>query len=328
MMAQTQTMNVKDTPAQTTIASVEWYLLSINPFLDYAFTLPNQHRVLMLDWAEKENVLFPILSRGKSYPYMLWQAGAAADPGPKAKSCLTPLQQDLVSGFLMLPGRSKLIGVHAPPIGPYPDWTDKDMLEGRTKYGKEKVGKVRGLTDFVTRKPDGTTEQWYGHPLFATRPKSGIEGVTADYGSFESKRDWFIENVGDGKSNVRVVLSGHIHRNGAYVVHLVGNETGPTLAGERIVYRVKTSDASNATYPAVSRTPQGRRGPLYVNTTSAGPNGNYHPVTDVDAKTYPGYARVHLAENGTIELMQFRKLGEPVGQRVASQGFAELLKAG
>jgi V8-like Glu-specific endopeptidase len=328
MMAQRQTMNVEDTPAETTVKSVEWYLLSINPFLDYAFTLPNQHRVLMLDWAEKENVLFPIVSRGKSYPYLVWQAGEAADPGPKARSCLTSLQQDLVSGFLKLSGRSKIIGVHAPPIGPYPDWTDKDMLEGRTKYGKEKVGKVRGLTDFVTKKPDGTTEQWYGHPLFATRPKSGIEGVTADYGSFESKRDWFIENVGDGKSNVRLILSGHIHRNGAYVVHLVGNETGPTLAGERIVYRVKTSDASNVTYPAVSRTLQGKRGPLYVNTTSAGPNGNYHPVADVDFKTYPGYARVHLAENGNIELVQFRKLGDPVGQRAAASGFAELqLKA-
>jgi len=328
MMIQRQTMNVEDTPAETTVKSVEWYLLSINPFLDYAFTLPNQHRVLMLDWAEKENVLFPILSRGKSYPYLVWQAGAAADPGPKARSCLTSLQQDLVSGFLKLSGRSKIVGVHAPPIGPYPDWTDKDMLEGRTKYGKEKVGKVRGLTDFVTKNPDGTTEQWYGHPLFATRPKSGIEGVTADYGSFESKRDWFIENVGDGKSNVRVILSGHIHRNGAYVVHLVGNEMGPTLAGERLVFRVKASDASNAAYPAVSRTPQGKRGPLYVNTTSAGPNGNYHPVADVDAKTYSGYARVHLAENGTIEFVQFRKLGEPVGQRVASPGFAELqLKA-
>jgi hypothetical protein len=324
MFAQRQTMNVPDTPAHTTVASVEWYLLSINPFFDYAFTVPSAHRLLMLDWAELENVLFPIVSRGKSYPYMIWQASEAADPGPKAKSCLTPLQQDLVSGFLKLPGRSKIIGVHAPPIGPYPDWTDKDMLEGRTKYGKDKVGKVRGLTDFATKKPDGTVVQWYGHPLFATRPKSGIEGVTADYGSFESNRDWFIENVGDGKSNVRVILSGHIHRNGAYVVHLMGNEAGPTLAGERIVYRVKASQASNAPYPTVSNTPQGKRGPLYVNTTCAGPNGNYHPVADVSLKTYPGYARVHLAESGTIELVQFRKLGALAGQRIASPGFAEL----
>ena len=112
-------------------------------------------------------------------------------------------------------------------------------------------------------------------------------------------------------------------------MHLVGNETGPTLAGERIVYRVKASDASNVVFPAVSRTPQGKRGPLYVNTTSAGPNGNYHPVADVDMKTYPGYARIHLAENGNIELVQFRKLGDPAGQRAASLGFAELLlKAG
>ena len=74
----------------------------------------------------------------------------------------------------------------------------------------------------------------------------------------------------------------------------------------------------------MSKTPQGRRGPLYVNTTCAGPNGNYHPVHDVELKTYPGYARIHLAENGNIELVQFRKLGDPASQRAAQQGFAEL----
>jgi hypothetical protein len=303
---------------------VEWYLLSINPFLDYAFTLPNQHRVLMLDWAELEDVLFPIVVKGSDYPYMVWQAGEAADPGPKAKNALTALQQDLVAAFVKLTGRSKVIGVHAPPIGPYPDWTDRDMLEGRTKYGKDKARSARGNTDFVTTRPDGTTEPWYGHPLFATRPKSGLKGMTADYGTFENQRDWFLDMVGDPKSNVRVVMSGHIHRNGAYVVNVTGTEFGPTLAGERIVYRVKSSDASKVTYPAVSRTPQGKRGPLYVNTTSAGPNGNVHPVHDVSMRTYPGYARVHLAENGNIELLQFRKLGDPaVAQRATTNAFWE-----
>ena len=324
LMLQTKTMNVKDTPAETTIASVEWYLLAINPFLDYAFTLPNQHRVLSLDWAEKEDVLFPIVVRGKDYPYLVWQAGEAADPGPKAQSCLTALQQDLVEGLRRWPGRSKLIAVHAPPIGPYPDWTDRDMLEGRAKYSKDRAGSVRGNTDFVTQKPDGTTERWHGHPLFATPPKSGLKGMTADYGSFQNERTSFIEKAGDGQSNIRVVLSGHIHRNGAYVVHQLGNEKGPTLAGERIVYRVTTGDASGAIYPAVARAPHGKRGPLYINTTSAGPNGNYHPVADVDMKTYPGYARVHLAENGNIELVQFRKLGDPAAQRGAQSAFAEL----
>jgi V8-like Glu-specific endopeptidase len=323
LMLQTKTMNVKDTPAETTIASVEWYLLAINPFLDYAFTLPNQHRVLALDWAEKEDVLFPIVVRGNEYPYLIWQAGEAADPGPKAQSCLTKLQQDLVEGLRRWPGRSKLIAVHAPPIGPYPDWTDRDMLEGRAKYSKDKAGRARGNTDFVTQKPDGTTERWYGHPLFATPPKNGLKGMTADYGSFQNERTPFIEKAGDGQSNIRVVLSGHIHRNGAYVVHQLGNEKGPTLAGERIVYRVRTGDASGAVYPAVSKTPHGKRGPLYVNTTSAGPNGNYHPVADVDMKTYPGYARVHLAENGDIELVQFRKLGDPASQRGAQSAFTE-----
>lgn len=324
LMFQTKTMNVKDTPAETTVASVEWYLLAINPFLDYAFTLPNQHRVLALDWAEKENVLFPIVVRGKDYPYLVWQAGEAADPGPKAQSCLTALQKDLVDGLRMWPGRSKLITVHAPPIGPYPDWTDRDMLEGRAKYDKDKTGSARGNTDFVTQKPDGTTERWNGHPLFATPPKTGLKGMTADYGSFENNRTWFVEKAGDGQSNIRIVLSGHIHRNGAYVVHQMGSEKGPTLAGERIVYRVRSGDASGAIYPAVSKTPQGKHGPLYVNTTSAGPNGNYHPVADVGMKTYPGYARVHLAENGNIELVQFRKLGDPAAQRAVQSTFTEL----
>ena len=141
--------------------------------------------------------------------------------------------------------------------------------------------------------------------------------------SFASAKEMF-SRLSGGATGRRVVMSGHIHRNGAYVVHQLGNETGPTLAGERIVYRVKASDASTVPYPAVSRTPQGKRGPLYINTTCAGPNGNYHPLADLDAKTYPGYARVHLAENGNIDLVQFRKLGDPVGQRAAQQGFAEL----
>jgi hypothetical protein len=119
----TQRMDDKGYPAETTVESVAWYLLSINPFLDYSFSLPRKHQVLMLDWADKENVLFPIVVGGQEWPYMVWQAGTASDPGPKARNCLTPIQQYLVSEFIEPPGNAKIICVHAPPIGPYPTGT-------------------------------------------------------------------------------------------------------------------------------------------------------------------------------------------------------------
>ena len=40
----------------TTVDSVLWYLLLINPFLDYAFPHPGGQQVLMLDWAEDEEL--------------------------------------------------------------------------------------------------------------------------------------------------------------------------------------------------------------------------------------------------------------------------------
>ena len=50
-------LDVKGSPVQTVIESVLWYLLLINPFLDYAFDLPSGQQVLMLDWAEDEEVM-------------------------------------------------------------------------------------------------------------------------------------------------------------------------------------------------------------------------------------------------------------------------------
>ncbi len=66
---------------------------------------------------------------------MLWQLKEAADPGPKAKNCLTKLQQQLLKSFVASPGKSKLIGIHAAPIGPYPDWYDyPDLFHEKKIY--------------------------------------------------------------------------------------------------------------------------------------------------------------------------------------------------
>ena len=315
MIGQTKTMDETHTPTETTVESVAWYLLSINPFLDYMFTLPSQHRILMLDWAEDENVLFPIVERGESWPYMVWQAGTASDPGPKAMNCLTGLQKRLVEDFAAGPGVAKIVGIHAPPIGPYPDWFDGDLLQGRKIYdGKSEP---RGPTNYATRKPDGSIEKWNGHPVFAIQPPNGQAGMVADYGSLEKERDWFIRTLGESRSGVRLVFSGHIHRNGLYVVHepAAGTRQGPAVAGQRLVRGVVEHIVRGARPPAVAKVPEGMRGPLYVNTTSAGPRGNSHPRKGQDAKVDPGYAHVAVESDGTIQLVEFRPMGLAVQQR-------------
>ena len=311
LILQTRTMDEEGFPAETTVESVVWYLLAINPFFDYGFHLPGGHQVLMLDWAKDEDVLFPIIVKGQEWPYMLWQLDSAADPGPKAKRSLTSIQQKLVQTLLETPGRSKVIGVHAPPIGPYPDWKEHDMLRGRKTY--ERTADARGPTTYATKRPDGTIEEWKGHPIFAVRPRSGEAGMEADYGSFVQKRDWFIRAVANPRSGVRAVFSGHIHRNGLYVVHTSPASAGPLLAGELLVRQVVPQAVSKARPPAVTLTPEGTNGPLYVNTTSGGPRGNNYSRVPTDAErksaglsTDPGFARLDLAPDGTIERVEFR----------------------
>ena len=309
MAGGTRTMDRPHIPTETTIESVAWYLLAINPFLDYAFSLPSGHSVLMLDWAEDEDVLFPIVERGKERPYQLWEAEAAADPGPKARNCLTSQQKRLVSMFTELPGKAKIVGIHAPPIGPYTDWSDDDLLRGRKNYDGTAV--PRGPTNYAVRKPDGSNENWNGHPLFAIRPPDGALGMEADYNSLSNARDWFIRRMAEPKSGVRVVLTGHIHRSGLYVVHVPGADRGKAVAGQMLVRGVVEQAVRGARPPAVALTPEGKRAPLYVNTTSAGPRGNYYPRKNESAKLDPGYAEVQLASDGTIHRVDFRPQPRP-----------------
>ena len=319
LIGQTRTMDEKGSPAQTSIESVEWYLLSINPFFDYWFGLPSGHKVLMLDWAEDENVLFPIVARGENWPYMVWQAGTASDPGPKARNCLTRLQQSFVKDFTGVPGAAKVIGIHAPPIGPYPDWYDGDLWKGIKIY--DKSVEPRGPTNYATRKPDGSIEKWNGHPLFAIKPRSAGAGVVADYGSFESWRDDFLRCVTAPGSGVRLVFSGHIHRNGLHVVHVPTVTTNLVQAGNMHLRGVTEALVRGARPPAVAIITEGRNGPLFVNTTSGGPRGNSHPALKQDAKVDPGYTRAQLARDGTIIGVQFcppMRVSVPIPSRPAA----------
>jgi hypothetical protein len=304
LVAQAKTIEEKGSPVETRIESVEWYLFSINPFFDYWFTLPTGHKVLMLDWAEKENLLFPIVVRGKEWPYLVWQLEAAGYPGPKARNCLTKLQQRLVNDFTGAPAGAKVIGIHAPPIGPYSDWYDLDLLKGRKVY--DPAMEPRGPINYATRRPDGTIETWNGHPFFAIKPPGAGEGMVPNYGSFDGARDWFIRKVTEPSSRVRLVFSGHIHRNGLYVIHVPGSGAGPAVAGRMLIRGQTEALVRGAPPPAVTRSPEGKNGPLFVNTTSAGPRGNSYPALRQYATVQPGYSHVELALDGTIYRIEFR----------------------
>ena len=160
-----ETLEDKDLPTETHIDSIAWYLLTINPFLDYRCELPGGYRVLMLDFAKRESLLIYDTRLGKNYGYV--HPGSGQSRGPRALSCLTRTQQWMVSQFLQLPGKAKVIGIHTPPLGPYPDWSEMDLVRGFKTYGKPL--EARGPLTYRFE-PSGGGQALKGHPLFAIRP--------------------------------------------------------------------------------------------------------------------------------------------------------------
>jgi len=286
--------NVASSPAQTTVDSIAWYLLLINPFLDYSFRLPSGQQILMLDWAKNEELT------------------NAEDPrsftryGQRAASMLTPLQQWHVNEFVASKGRAKIIGMHAPPLGPFPNWSDSDLMNGVKRYARGEDARLRW--------PDGRNIQNIPeHQLLAIRPSTAPYGVSAEHGSFVNNRDWFIQRVADPRNGVRLVLSGHIHRNGLLVTG-----TGklalrnfpnlpPVAQNVRTLRGVSYTDVRGVPLPAVASVAGSTYlGPLYVNTTSAGPRG--HRCDPSCRYVPPGLAIVSLASDGTIGGVQPRQI--------------------
>jgi hypothetical protein len=306
LLKNTQTMNIKNAPTETKIESVAWYLLLINPFLDYAFHLPGGYDILMLDWAKDENVLFPIVVNGKEWDYLPTQAAVAAAAGPKARNCLTDLQKHLVEQFVAKPGVAKVLGIHAPPIGPYPAWTDDTLASGRMDLPEDDHSK-----HYKTIYPDGTSVSW--RPIYAVRPPDGPFGEAADYGSFEKYRDWLINQLGKDGASVRLVFSGHIHRNGLFVVY---TPQSSALAGLMLVRGITAPMVGGSNPPEVTRLPEGEHGPLYVNTTSAGPRGHIY-LPGAAEYVDSGYSVTVLSSNGTIQKVEFRSAKSAVAPMAA-----------
>ena len=130
------------------------------------------------------------------------------------------------------------------------------------------------------------------------------------YGSFAGQK-WFIETVA-GRPDVTAVFSGHIHRNGLYVVYRAPRSDGPAVAGELMVRGLLEEQVAGAKAPRVSNLPHGTSGPLFVNTTSAGPRGNFKRRSETKPErdrgglsVDPGYAKLDLAADGSIERVVF-----------------------
>jgi hypothetical protein len=305
LLKQTKAMDVKHSPAETRVESIAWYLFVINPFLDFAFQFPGGYDVLMLDWAEDEDVLFPIVVDGEKWHYLPWQTKAAAAHGPKARNGLTDLQKRLVEELVAKQGKAKILCIHAPPIGPHPAWTDDWLSTGRIEHSKDE--KLPGSARYTTHYPNGTSREWYGHPIYAVRPDGGLFGQAADHGSLQRHRDWLIKELRKSDAHVRLVLSGHIHRNGLFVVHVPQSYRPDSVIGGQMLTRlVDPHVAGGVRPPAVTSTPEGDHGPLYVNTTSAGPRGHLYAAPKYDAYVDPGYAAIDLSSDGTIQKIEFR----------------------
>ena len=300
-----QTLNIEHLPTETKVESISWYLLLINPFLDYAFHMVGGYDILMLDWAQYEDLFFPIVENGKERPYHIWEAQHAADPGPMAKACLTDLQKDLVQNFVGRSGKAKVLGIHAPPIGAYTSWTDKLLGDGEAMFEFFRVTDAEPTADFTNL--DYKNKKWRG-PIYAIAPKDGPAGHAANYNSFVRNRDWLITTLGDEKANVRLVLAGHIHRNGVFVVDVPqNNPQNPAAASSRIrTYRVEPGVTQQAVPPAVTLAPHTHNAPLYVNTTSAGPRGHLFDVEgNTDCYIDSGYAVIDLSSDGIIQTLTF-----------------------
>lgn len=271
-------------PLETDVESIAWYLLLINPFLDYALPMPGGQQLLMLDWGKDEDV-------DQHTPW-------AGDYGtPSEANVLSPLQHWHVEQFTQSQGAAKVIGKHAPPLGPFKYWTDEDVARGEVTYS---FYQARYL--FADLKVPITT-----HTLCAIQPHNQPRRVAAVFGSMNRDRDWFIEQVAGAHCGVRLVLSGHIHREG-----LLATVRGTNGDG-RLLKAVRHADVTDIGPGMAARRPGSEArypSPLYVNTASAGPRPNLVGASRVQ-QAPPAFHVVTLAGTGVIGGIRQTELPEP-----------------
>jgi hypothetical protein len=241
--------------------------------------------------------------------------------GPMAKNCITKNQAQLVEYTAEHSG-PKILGIHAPVFGPWPHWYDDQLATGRINFTPEDASSiyrlqrdgekegdykkkqefargatVRTRTTYDAHGKEIRTERIYEHAALALRSsKDDSAGQEADYGSFVNRRDWLIKKLREAKFHL--VLSGHIHRRNVLIIDVPQMENGQIsdYHGQMLIKDIRTSDAPTA--------PQ----PLFVNSTSAGPQGHYYVRRGGYRKAPSGYTEVCVATSGKIESVEYKAL--------------------
>lgn len=326
-----QQLKLLRSPLETNIHSVSWYLLLINPFLDYAWRLPGGYHLVMLDWAEDESVDLHVILGGED-------KGKNVMPntygGPKAKNCITSAQKELVSFVAGSAARAKILAIHAPPVGPWGYWKDDELSRGRVQYNendlkaavdelaivgsvsspgglkgrqqqifegtdgqrKDSLNRLRGAIlnhDDLRALANGRRAQGSEYPTLAIRTRKDEPlGREADYGSFDHDREWLVQLV--RKAKFSAVLAGHIHRKNVLVVDTVGADLPQAWRGEWVIRAIAPQNAARADRP------------LFINTTSAGPYGHCEISRGKYKVAESAYTKIVVLPSGAIQSVEFK----------------------
>jgi hypothetical protein len=242
-------------PLVTTIHSVIWYLLLINPFLDYSVRMPDGYALLMLDWSRDEQV-----------------RAISGGGDPVAGKSLNHVQAELVSHFIRQDVKAKILGIHAPLIGPYAYWPTDQLREGWVKRDGRRFPIVA-----------------MGNPEdYSTEFPAGDQPV---YGSIKLWRYWMLKQLRDNR--VSLVLSGHLHRRAMFMIANPQNAKPHQDLREGMALGLLENDLNSFWYD--------HGPPLFVNTTCAGPIGHDVPFAGGDEiQVPPGYAEIQMENDGRV----------------------------
>jgi Calcineurin-like phosphoesterase len=293
----------------TTVDSVAWYLLLINPFFDYVAQYPapvepttgapQRYSFLLLDWANEEDtrkyMFFSRYEKVESESAHGW--GIVVSRGaPWAKNALTKLQKEATAWFLTQERTAKVVGAHWGVISPRPSWPQDAMLDGLidpcpicngegTREDAVSIREVNRPACPCVKAFQQTPGRRTRHPIIAFGNPGGLsEGdlfkVQPRWGSLVENREWFIQALAD--SDVSVVLCGHNHRNSAFFIRENDGSGDGRRAHEAYLKGLKVGSRGGVamTIPENRLAPfkldglasKAEQRPVFVNTVCGGPH--------------------------------------------------------
>jgi hypothetical protein len=230
----------KDGVWYTTPASVLWYSLAINPFLDYAFSY-KEMAFVCLDWGPGNSILsiFP----------PLWERTALIQfiSLPYPENCVSDVQMELIRDWheIHRAKKVKLLGLHATVYQPFSAIGFNDLSQGKV------FGELIMNASPPEYHPTNVSYQYYTSDEL-------IWGAIVN----ENHREDFIGFLRG--NHINLVLSGHSHRNTIFQI-CRDNQ------GEHVrMYRPQNEEDR---YGLENKKTLDLTKPLFVSTTSAGPLG-------------------------------------------------------